>query len=132
MAEMILLKCPQCGANLSIEKGRTEAYCTYCGAKLFIDTNHEYTIHNVNEADITRAETDRMIRMEQLRMQKEEKEIKRARNKKAVKYSLIYGILLMVAGVLLAFVDAGFVCLLLFGIVLLCLAAGWGIELIEK
>ena len=77
MAEMILLKCPQCGANLSIEKGRTEAYCTYCGAKLFIDTNHEYTIHNVNEADITRAETDRMIRMEQLRMQKEEKEIKR-------------------------------------------------------
>lgn len=41
MARLILMKCPQCGAMLNIEEGRNQAFCTYCGAKLYIDNNNE-------------------------------------------------------------------------------------------
>ena len=32
--ELISIKCPECGATLSIEENREQAYCTYCGTKI--------------------------------------------------------------------------------------------------
>ena len=34
--KIIACKCPQCGANLEIEQGKKEVYCSFCGTKLFI------------------------------------------------------------------------------------------------
>ena len=45
------LKCPECGANLEIEEGRSFCFCQYCGCKIMLDEEkHEYTYNeNVNK-----------------------------------------------------------------------------------
>ena len=35
--KLVTLKCPECGALLSIEENRSNAFCTYCGAKILIN-----------------------------------------------------------------------------------------------
>ena len=63
--KIIAYKCPQCGANLEIEQGRKELYCSFCGTKLFIDDetrtmrienniNINKTIRYTNDAEITK------------------------------------------------------------------------------
>lgn len=44
------LKCPECGANLDIEEGRSFCFCQYCGCKIMLDDEkQEYTINkNIN------------------------------------------------------------------------------------
>ena len=55
---LISLKCPDCGASLEIEEGRRQCFCTYCGAKILIESDNEIVIREINEAEIKRAETD--------------------------------------------------------------------------
>ena len=33
----VSVKCPDCGAALELEEGRTVYYCQYCGAKVLLD-----------------------------------------------------------------------------------------------
>ena len=61
--ELISIKCPECGATLSIEENREQAYCTYCGTKILLHNEKEYVYRHIDEAEITTAETDRMIRL---------------------------------------------------------------------
>lgn len=64
------IKCPECMANLEIEKGLETCYCKYCGCQIFIDSEtHNITINkninitkyvtntqkNINEAEIIKA-----------------------------------------------------------------------------
>lgn len=39
------LTCPQCGANLDAPEGRDVMYCTYCGARIMLSDDSEYTYH---------------------------------------------------------------------------------------
>lgn len=64
--KLISVKCPDCGQTLSIEENRTQAFCTYCGAKVLISNENEYVFRQVDEADIKKAETERIIRMREL------------------------------------------------------------------
>ena len=64
--KLISVKCPDCGQTLSIEKNRTQAFCTYCGAKVLFSNENEYVFRQVDEADIKKAETERIIRMKEL------------------------------------------------------------------
>ena len=63
--KIIAYKCPQCGANLEIEQGRKEVFCSFCGTKLFIDdetktmrieknTNINNTFRYTNDAKVIR------------------------------------------------------------------------------
>ncbi len=36
---LIDLRCPNCGAVLRMDMDNMAAYCTYCGSRLFIETN---------------------------------------------------------------------------------------------
>lgn len=56
--KMISVKCPECGASMTIEGDRKKAFCTYCGAQIILYNENEYTININNEAEIKRAETD--------------------------------------------------------------------------
>ena len=56
--KLISVKCPDCGQTLSIEENRTQAFCTYCGAKVLISNENEYVFRQVDEAGIQKAETD--------------------------------------------------------------------------
>ena len=44
--EVIVLKCPTCGANMEVEDNREFAFCTYCGTKVYIqsDTGNIYSL----------------------------------------------------------------------------------------
>ena len=64
--KLISVKCPDCGQTLSIEENRTQAFCTYCGAKVLISNENEYVFRQIDEADIKKAENERIIRMREL------------------------------------------------------------------
>ena len=72
--KLISVKCPDCGQTLSIEENRTQAFCSYCGAKVLISNENEYVFRQVDEADIKKAETERLIRLKELELQ-EQREI---------------------------------------------------------
>lgn len=72
--KLISVKCPDCGQTLSIEENRTQAFCTYCGAKVLISNENEYVFRQVDEAGIQKAETERLIKLKELELQ-EQREI---------------------------------------------------------
>ena len=37
MVKLVSLKCPECGAALSVENDMKRCFCTHCGTKLIID-----------------------------------------------------------------------------------------------
>ncbi len=66
--KLISVKCPDCGQTLSIEENRTQAFCTYCGAKVLISNENEYVFRQIDEAGIQKAETERIIRLKELEL----------------------------------------------------------------
>ena len=62
------VKCPDCGATLQIEEGRQQIFCSYCGAKVIMTNENEYIYRHIDEADIKKAETDRMVKLRQLEL----------------------------------------------------------------
>ena len=47
------LKCPSCGANISVEEGKDRCFCTYCGTPIIIDDETQrikFTFENAGEA----------------------------------------------------------------------------------
>ena len=70
--QFIAVKCPECAADLSIEEGRTTAYCTYCGAKIMINNENEYIYRRVDEARIREAEIERELMLKELEIQDKE------------------------------------------------------------
>ena len=51
--KLISVKCPDCGLTLSIEENRTQAFCTYCGAKVLISNENEHIFQQVDEAGMS-------------------------------------------------------------------------------
>ena len=107
MKSMMDLKCPRCGANLSVEKDRDILFCQYCGAKIILTDENTYTvnknitinqtIHHIDDAKITRAETERMVQMHQMEMDK-----KKSSNKTTVIIlKIVFSIFLGLLGLVL-------------------------------
>ena len=99
--KMYTVKCPECGAALEYEEGRTTMFCTYCGAKIILNNENEYVYRHIDEAGVKHAETERMVRLKQIEYASQKYEDnKRVRSLK-IKVSLILlaaGLLMMVAG----------------------------------
>lgn len=68
--KMVAMKCPQCGADLEIDPTRKTIFCNYCGAKILIQNDNEYVFHyrTTDDADVERAETDRMVKKHQIEL----------------------------------------------------------------
>ena len=101
--QLITIKCPECGATLSIEDNREQAFCTYCGAKVLIHNENEYIYRQIDEAGVKQAETDRLVRMKQMELL--EKKQEEAKKQKALKIKLaiimaFLGIVMMVVAFL--------------------------------
>lgn len=69
---VISLKCPECGATLNIEQGRQQAFCTYCGAKNFINNENEYVYRHIDEAAMQQSDNDRAVKMKQMEIEDDE------------------------------------------------------------
>ena len=79
----IAVKCPECGANLSIESNRETAFCTYCGTKILIHNENEHIIKNVDVAKINAVENEKIIKLKELELaEKSDKEGKFFKNLK--------------------------------------------------
>lgn len=66
---LVSIKCPECGADLSVEDGREFSFCSYCGTKVMLSNENEHIFRNIDEARIKEAETERMVLMRQLDME---------------------------------------------------------------
>ena len=99
---LVSIKCPDCGAALSIEEGRKQAFCTYCGARLLIENKNEYVIRKIDEAEIIKQQKEREIRLKEL-------EEERAENKHDRFMDLFPIILLgvLILGLIILFIAIG-------------------------
>ena len=117
MKTTVALKCPRCGADLDAESDREMLFCQYCGAKIILTDENTYTInknitinqtiHHVDDAKITRAETERMVQMHQIEKERNES--------KVLMLKIIFSIILAIVGAILYMSDTeiffvGFLC----------------------
>ena len=96
------VKCPDCGASLPIEEGRTQVFCSYCGAKVLVTNENEYIYRHIDEAGIKQAETDRIVELKRLEMA----EKKRAAKEKTTKLKIVISLALAAIGILLMVIGA--------------------------
>lgn len=73
--KLVSVKCPDCGAILSIEENRASAFCTYCGAKVIISNENEYIYRTIDEAEIKKSEDRKEIRLKELELERHEREL---------------------------------------------------------
>ena len=96
--KVISLKCPECSASLSVEEGRDQLFCQYCGAKIVLQNENERIYRRIDEADVKRSETERLIRLKELEMEAAKREDEKASKRLKVKISLA----LLVVGIAMA------------------------------
>lgn len=98
------VKCPECGASLPIEEGRSQVFCSYCGTKILITNENEHIYRHVDEAGIKKAETDRIVKMKQMEIAERRRVAKERRKTQKIIISLVLaaiGIIMMVGGFML-------------------------------
>lgn len=106
MVKTISLKCPECGAELSIEEDRKQCFCQYCGSKILIDdgsTTHTY--RKVDEARIKEAEVRESLRLKELELEEKKLAAKAESRKQRIKWSIILAIIGMVLMVPAFFIE---------------------------
>ena len=62
----VSVKCPECKADLPMEEGRKEMFCSYCGTKVIMYNNNEHIYRHIDEAKIKKAEAEKAVRMREL------------------------------------------------------------------
>ena len=113
------VRCPECNASLPIEEGRTQMFCSYCGAKIIVHNENEYIYRHIDEAELTQAETDRLVELKRLEMEEKQREKDEARRKNKVILSIILGAIGVVCmgigyiGNEYGFLMPGMVCLII-------------------
>ena len=90
----VSVKCPDCGAALELEEGRTVYYCQYCGAKVFLDDEADRHVY-VDEARIKEAEVKEKIRLKELELEVD----KRNDEKKSKVFKIKASIVLAIIGI---------------------------------
>jgi len=93
------LRCPECGANLSVDGTLTQCFCQYWGSKIVIyDGSTTHTYREVDEARIKEAEVSAQIRMKELEIEEKKRLAKEKAKATKIKFSIVLGI---VGGLLL-------------------------------
>ena len=112
--KLIAVKCPQCGADLQIDKAQRICFCEYCGCRILIDDvaerseqaeNHNSADRPIDETRIREAElqNESERRREEERRAKElVKEQKRSRRRKRRRIILLVFLALIVYAVISA------------------------------
>lgn len=62
------IKCPECGSSLSVEPGRNTYFCAYCGNQIMATNDNEFIYHEIDEAGIKRAESEKEINLRKLEL----------------------------------------------------------------
>ena len=125
---LVSVKCPECGATLSLEENMQQAFCSYCGARVLVNNDNEYIFKHIDEAEIRRAETDRIIKLKKLEIA-EQKSAREQKNKRTILLitliSAVIGIITLLVGMVTKHEYSGV--LLIIGLLILCGALLFGI-----
>lgn len=99
---LIPVKCPACGANLNIEEGRKQIFCSYCGMKIIVNNENEYIYRHIDEAQIKQTEAQMMqteaetlLRIKELEIEEKDKE----RNRKKTRIAYTVAVLFAIIGI---------------------------------
>ena len=57
--KLVSIKCPSCGADLEINAEAKQAFCTYCGTKVFVDDEVQHVQYDNAEVSIRGRFSDR-------------------------------------------------------------------------
>lgn len=77
----VSVKCPECGATISIPEGKKSLFCSYCGSQIVIQNDNEFTYRHVDDAEVKKAETEQLVYLKELELAEKDAERKRkARN----------------------------------------------------
>lgn len=95
--KLIAVKCPECGANLQIEEGREQVFCSYCGTKIIITNDNEYIYRHIDEAEIKQAETERIVELKKLEMEEKQRDFAEKTHSFKVKLSLLLGVIVLLS-----------------------------------
>ena len=91
------ITCPNCGAELELDSERTQAFCTYCGNKLYIeDDSIKITNRIIDEARLKEAE----VRLRELEYQ-HEREIREETIRKEQKRSFWISVVVFLIALLI-------------------------------
>ena len=94
---LIKMTCPNCGAELELDAERTQAFCTYCGNKLYIeDDSIKITNRIIDEARLKEAE----VRLRELEYQ-HEREIREETIRKEQKRSFRISVVVFLIALLI-------------------------------
>ena len=113
--ELNEIKCPSCGAKLSIEDDRDSFFCSYCGAKVITTYENEQVYRHIDEAEVRKTEAEKNIKLKELELEEKEEERNRKDNEKnrprRLKIAAILGALglvIFILGLVLGeFIDGG-------------------------
>lgn len=103
--QFVAIKCPECGANLSVEEDREMVFCQYCGCRVQINNDNVHIYKNIDEARIRETETQRIIRLKELEL--EEKEKARSRKGFIAAYGIAAGLVIIGGLMSLFHFDSG-------------------------
>lgn len=94
MVKTISLKCPECGAELSVGEDRKQCFCQYCGSKILIDDGSTmHTYRKIDEARIKEAEVRESLRLKELELEEKKLAAKAESRKQRIKWSIILAII---------------------------------------
>ena len=100
--KIIAVKCPECGADLNVEEGRSQVFCTYCGTKVLLHNENEFVYRTIDEAGVAQAETDRIIRLREMDLVEKKEEEKKKKLKIALWIFIGSAALMVIGGILAA------------------------------
>lgn len=103
--QMIRLKCPACGANLEIESDRKTAFCTYCGEKILVHNDNEYTYRHIDEARLREIELEERELEEKIKDKEKREHFRKTRNKVMIWLLIISFVLVVISAVLIRLIP---------------------------
>ncbi len=97
MKTLIQMKCPSCGASLEVGEDREFTFCQYCGTRILINDENKFTYRCIDDADVKRAETERMVQLKEMELE----EKKQGGRKALIVLWAVATVLLFVVGIIM-------------------------------
>ena len=124
--------CPNCGGQLYFEEGQEKCFCSHCGTQVVLSDENKktYIYKTIDVAKVTRAETDRIVKMSQLNSEKTNDSLK---IKAVIAWAIVCAILLIFGIIGFSFGNEAMGMICIFSLIFVFLfGLMFGIELFEQ
>lgn len=104
---LIEMKCPNCGASVHADADTKRGVCEYCKSEFVLDSaeqnGYDFEKGRIRaQAEAQRLEDERRLEQWQQEMDEQQARIEEAKNRKGMSREAVFGIILGIAGIILA------------------------------